>query len=167
MRKAKIFFLFLDLIKREHNYLCLLISGETKCAIDKPKMTSLLQWLAVIKHPTCNRNTGFSNSYSPKPVQCTPRKGTWWKCHGIKAMMWISSPGNVMEQRKPDPGPFLFMSHHMVLQTYPIWSRGFHAHVLRDSCSFHGHGCWTSWILERFTLAAFLFLFFLIERCIF
>lgn len=40
----------------------LLLCGHRKHTTDKPQIISLLQWLAVIKHLTCNRDTSFSNS---------------------------------------------------------------------------------------------------------
>lgn len=121
----------------------------SKRTIDEPKITSLIQWLPVIKHPTCNADTSFSNSWPLCLSHAHWERATGESVMPSKVMTWTSSPGSITEHRKPNPGPLLFMPHQAALQTYPIWPRGFHAHALQDSCSFHGPRCWTRWILER------------------
>jgi len=141
LRKARIFFLQ-GLIKEKK--LC----GHRNLTINKPKIISLLQRLAVIKRPFA-RGTEVFPTASPLRLS----SAHWERAAGenvmaSQVMMWISSCGNITEHRKPNPVLFLIIPQ-TALQTYTIGPRGFHARAMQDSCSFHNPACQASWIRVR------------------
>lgn len=94
----------------------------------------------------------FGHTFLQQLAHCAYLHLEWAISENITAselMMYTRGPGDIVEASKPNPGPFHSVLYPSVLQTYAIWPRGFHAHVLQDPCNFRGPRCWTSWMLEK------------------